>query len=202
MGMTRSLHTLFWCCLATLLLSGCGGKTTVILLPDDSGTVGHVTVSTLSGTVEITNAGESTVVSGNRQPSAPKIVSDDAIARGFSDVLAILPEKPAHFLLYFETESTRLTKESRQSMPEIIRAVASRESQDVGIVGHTDTAGDEGYNMRLSLRRADAVKKLLVEEGVDPSHITITSHGEENPLIKTGDNVHELRNRRVEVVVR
>ena len=73
---------------------------------------------------------------------------------------------------------------------------------DISVIGHTDTAGDKEYNFELSKRRAIAVKNLLVKQGVIKNFIKTTSHGEKNPLIKTGDNVIEPRNRRVEVIVR
>jgi outer membrane protein OmpA-like peptidoglycan-associated protein len=46
------------------------------------------------------------------------------------------------------------------------------------------------------------VRDLLVAEGIDPAMIQVTSHGEENPLVPTEDEVAEPRNRRVEVTVR
>ncbi|MBT6616426.1 MAG: OmpA family protein, partial [Deltaproteobacteria bacterium] len=58
------------------------------------------------------------------------------------------------------------------------------------------------YNYTLSKGRAEAVARLLVTRGVQQDHINTTSHGEGNLLIKTGDNVNEPKNRRVEVVVR
>ena len=69
-------------------------------------------------------------------------------------------------------------------------------------MGHSDTLGDKAYNLALSMRRAMAVQKLLVEKGIDEAFIDTTSHGEENPLVKTADNVGNPKNRRVEVVVR
>jgi outer membrane protein OmpA-like peptidoglycan-associated protein len=62
--------------------------------------------------------------------------------------------------------------------------------------------GDKSYNYRLSLMRAKAVAALLVAKGLDPSILEITSHGKDNPLVPTGDQVFEPRNRRVEVTVR
>jgi outer membrane protein OmpA-like peptidoglycan-associated protein len=52
------------------------------------------------------------------------------------------------------------------------------------------------------LKRARAVASILLGEGVDPSVLDITSHGENNPLVPTGDQVPEPRNRRVEITVR
>ena len=54
----------------------------------------------------------------------------------------------------------------------------------------------------VGLRRAQAVAALLTKEGIDPSILEITSHGKDNPLVPTADQVFEPRNRRVEVTVR
>ena len=87
-------------------------------------------------------------------------------------------------------------------LPDIIATIKTRRSEHISVVGHSDTLGDKTYNLDLSKRRALAVKKLLVKKGVDEAFIETTSHGEENPLIKTADNVGNPKNRRVEVVVR
>ena len=70
------------------------------------------------------------------------------------------------------------------------------------MIGHTDSSGDEEFNMALSRRRAESVRDLLVAAGFTPAVIRTTFHGEGNPLIQTADNVHEPINRRVEVIVR
>lgn len=186
-----------------LLLSGCAKKTTIILLPDPDGKVGHVTVSTDAGSTDITQAREATVVKGRAsQPTAPKIISENEIEANFSPVLAILPSQPSHFILYFKSESTELKPDSVKTLPKILESIDSRNSQNISVIGHSDTAGDEQYNLQISRKRAAAIKRLLVKQGVDSTYIKSTSHGEENPLVKTADNVHEPRNRRVEVVVR
>jgi outer membrane protein OmpA-like peptidoglycan-associated protein len=185
------------------LLCGCGKKTTIVLLPDPDGKVGHVTVSTEAGSTDITKEREATVVKGRESlPTSPKILSEAAIKADFSQVLAILPGQPVHFILYFDRESTRLTADSTKSLPKIVEMIDSRKSRNISVIGHTDTAGNLRYNLQLSRNRAAAVKRILIQKGVDSAYIKSTSHGEENPLIKTGNNVHEPRNRRVEVVVR
>jgi outer membrane protein OmpA-like peptidoglycan-associated protein len=72
----------------------------------------------------------------------------------------------------------------------------------VSIVGHTDTTGTRDYNFRLGLRRAERVRGRLQAVGAAPTELTVESHGEDNPLVPTGDGVSEPRNRRVEVTVR
>lgn len=186
-----------------ILSSGCAKKTTIVLLPDPDGKVGHVTVSTDAGSTDITQAREATMVRGRQSlPTAPEILSEKEIDANFSPVLAILPNQPLHFILYFKSESTELKPDSLKTLPKIIESINSRNSQHISVIGHSDTAGDQKYNLQLSRKRASAIKRVLVKKGIDSTYIKSTSHGEENPLIKTADNVHEPRNRRVEVVVR
>jgi len=189
---------------AILLLStGCAKKTTVVLLADPDGKVGHVTVANDAGSVDITQVSEATVVKGRKAaPTAPEKMSEDQIATDFSMVLSVLPEQPEHFILYFKKQSKQLTDEAKKVIPEILEMIKERKSEDISVIGHADTAGNPQYNLWLSKKRATAVSRLLVKEGVAPVHIKTTSHGEENLLIKTADNVSEPRNRRVEVVVR
>ncbi|MGB3211138.1 MAG: OmpA family protein [Desulforhopalus sp.] len=185
-----------------VVCSGCA-KTTVVLLPDPEGKVGHVTVSTNAGSIDITQEREATTVRGRDSlPADPKILSEKAIDADFSRALAMLPDQPVHFILYFKSESAELTAESKKTLPEIFQSIDDKQSQNISVIGHTDTAGDHQYNLQLSLKRATAIRRILVKEGVDSTFIKSTSHGEENPLVKTADNIHEPRNRRVEVVVR
>lgn len=71
------------------------------------------------------------------------------------------------------------------------------------IIGHTDTTGSPEYNMRLSQRRADAVKEWLVRRyGMSAAALETMGRGSQEPLV-TGGNVEEQApNRRVEVLLR
>lgn len=193
------------CCIifCALMVSGCAKKTTVILLPDPDGKVGHVTVKSDAGSVDIVEPAQATTVAGKASaPSPPRILSAIEIERDYSKILSVLPDPPLHFILYFETDTTLLTQQSIDEIPAILRAIHDRSSEDISVVGHSDTAGNAEYNMKLSTSRALAVSKLLVENGVSQNYLRATSHGENNPLIKTPDNTLEPKNRRVEVVIR
>jgi outer membrane protein OmpA-like peptidoglycan-associated protein len=188
--------------IALFLSSGCA-KTTIVLLPDPDGKIGYVTVHNDAGSIDITQAREATVVKGRgSQPTRPKVLSEEAIQSKFSSGLASLPQQPVHFILYFKSDSTELTTNSKKILPEILESINSRKSQNISVIGHTDTAGSSQYNLQLSQKRASAINLILVQKGVTPTYINSTSHGQMNPLVKTADNTHEPRNRRVEVVVR
>ena len=66
----------------------------------------------------------------------------------------------------------------------------------------TDTMGEAKSNLALGLRRANAVRSILVQAGLPPATVDVTSHGEADLLVKTRDNTPEPRNRRVEITVR
>ena len=71
--------------------------------------------------------------------------------------------------------------------------------QRIRLIGHTDNSGTAEYNMELGQARADAIKKFLVDKGIDPAQITTESRGESQPEAtnETLEGRHE--NRRVEV---
>lgn len=68
----------------------------------------------------------------------------------------------------------------------------------IEVACHTDGEGDEGINMKLSQRRASAIRRYLVQRGVDPQRLKAEGYGETQPI---GDNATEDgrgRNERVE----
>ena len=143
-----------------------------------------------------------TVDSRTKQPGETYTLSEQELRETFGAALEAAPMPPARFILYFISGGVRLTAESQALIPAIVEEVRSRQSTDVGVVGHADRTGSREMNMRLSTRRAEAVAALLEAEGVARDILEITSHGEENPLVPTADDVPEPRNRRVEVTVR
>ena len=80
--------------------------------------------------------------------------------------------------------------------------MAKRQAVEVQVTGHTDRVGTDANNDRLSLERAEAVRDMLVQRGLKSNFIRAVGRGEREPLIPTPDDQPELRNRRVEVIVR
>lgn len=188
--------------LLVLATCGCAHKTLIALAPDPDGKVGSASVTTNAGSVVLNKPYQATTVRGaDQRPSAPEEFGKEQVEKRFAETLSIQPKSPLHFLLYFDEETT-LSAASLRMFPAIMAAIAERGTVDILVVGHTDSLGSREYNMALSKRRASAVKELLVKQGVSPGAIQTTSHGKENPLIPTADNVSEPRNRRVEVVIK
>jgi outer membrane protein OmpA-like peptidoglycan-associated protein len=179
------------------------GQDLVVLLGDPStGVAGRASVSNPHGRVELDQARERTLVGDGAAPTEPVVLSERDAERLFGEVLESLPPEPRHFTLYFRFESEELTDESRQLVQEVVREVKTRPVPDVVAVGHTDTTGAARGNVQLGLRRANAVRTILVDAGLSRSAVSVTSHGEAELLVRTADGVSEPRNRRVEITVR
>jgi outer membrane protein OmpA-like peptidoglycan-associated protein len=175
----------------------------VVLLPDPaSRVVGRATVSNPLGSVELASERDSTRVSANRPPAPVTTMSEADVQQIFAAALSALPLAPLHFTLNFLFDSDELTPESRALIPQILASVKDRPAPEVLVVGHTDTIGPATTNVSLGLKRATTVGNLLVGAGLDRSFMEVTSHGEADLLVPTGDEVAQPRNRRVEITVR
>ncbi|KUG23764.1 outer membrane protein [hydrocarbon metagenome] len=193
----------FLCLGFVLVLAGCGARSMVILIPDPDGNVGQLSVTNEGGQQILNEKNQSVkVIDQKTSPGKVTTLGDKEIQDTFSDALAAQPLQPITVILYFLEGSDELTDKSKTVLPKIFQAIQSRSSTDIVISGHTDTVGENEYNYKLSLERAQATYKILVANGAIPANITVTSHGEGNPLIKTADEVAEPRNRRVEITIR
>ena len=77
------------------------------------------------------------------------------------------------------------------------RVKASSGHEKVTVIGHTDSTGPEDYNMKLSLRRAEAAAEYLRSLGIDD--ITTEGRGESEPIASNATREGRARNRRVEI---
>jgi outer membrane protein OmpA-like peptidoglycan-associated protein len=174
-----------------------------VLLPEPDGSAGQITITNASGQQVLTGSREaSRVAAGGGAPSGPVVLQDSEIQQLFGPALATLPPEPVHVILYFKGDSDELTAESQALLPKFFQVVRERSPADVSIVGHTDTVGTQKHNFELGMRRAGRVADLLAAQGVDRATLDIDSHGKDDLLVKTGDQVSEPRNRRVEIIVR
>jgi outer membrane protein OmpA-like peptidoglycan-associated protein len=188
-----------------LLCSACASttKNMVVLQSDPDGKTGEVVVSNQGGSQVLTQPGQTTeITDAGTAPSTPVETEPARVAKTFGPALAALPDPPVRYVLYFQSASAHLTADSEKLVAEILLTIKERQSTELSIVGNTDRKGSRQQNYRLGLNRALAIKSLLVSKGVDASIIEVESHGEDNPLVPTADEVAEPRNRRVEVTVR
>ncbi len=127
----------------------------------------------------------------------------EAIAACTAPLVVELPPyepEPRQFFVMFPFDMSDITEEA---MKVILVAMESARASDgaVIVIGHTDRAGADDYNLRLSMSRAESVAAVLVEGGVSPEKISIEARGESEPLVPTEDGERNQLNRRVVVTV-
>ncbi len=188
--------------MGTLLLAACSAtKTLVVLLPEESGGSGAVTVG--EGTRAAVLDAPLTAATVDARGTIDKAaVTQEEVQLTFGEALAAQPPKPLSFTLYFDIASTEVTPESQPILEALFAEVAKRPAVEVQVTGHTDRVGTDATNDRLSLERAQAVLDILIQRGLKTSFIRAVGRGEREPLIATPDEQPEPRNRRVEVIVR
>jgi OmpA-OmpF porin, OOP family len=101
-------------------------------------------------------------------------------------------------IVYFDFDSEQFIAKSSKSIEQVAKQLEERPNLSIRLIGYTDPTGDDAYNMNLSLRRAEACKKILIELGVKPSRILIEAKGEET-IPDVEENSHSER-RRVELI--
>lgn len=83
----------------------------------------------------------------------------------------------------------------------LLASVAGSCEARLEVACHTDAEGDAGINLRLSQRRADAVRRYLVQSGADPDRVEARGYGETQPIADNATEEGRRANRRVELRV-
>ena len=88
----------------------------------------------------------------------------------------------------FDFDKATVKPEGKQHLDKFAADVRGTKFDVISVTGHTDRIGSDAYNMKLSTRRADAVKTYLVDPaGIPAAKITSTGAGEANPVTKPGE---------------
>ncbi len=98
----------------------------------------------------------------------------------------------------FEFDSDALTPRGRETIAEVAQTLRAMPGARIEISGHTDSSGDDDFNMELSLRRADAVRDYLVELGLSAGRFETDGFGETRPIADNETEEGRQRNRRTE----
>jgi len=102
--------------------------------------------------------------------------------------------------IYFDFDSSEIRADYNTLITAHSRYLASNASIRVRIEGNTDERGSREYNIGLGERRAQAVRRALMLQGVAESQITTVSYGEERPAVTGHTEDAWSKNRRAEIV--
>jgi len=108
---------------------------------------------------------------------------------------------PKNFMVFFDFDKSDLTPEAQAIIRQAADAAQKNHSSTIALTGYTDLAGPAEYNLKLSVRRGESVKKMLVQLGIPANQISVVGKGKADPLVPTKDGVREPQNRRVTIVL-
>lgn len=144
------------------------------------------------------NPGSSSASNPSAAPAAATLAAPSAPA---STAAPIAQERASLSLsIQFEFDSAKVSSASQQALKDLATALGSRsliESKFL-IEGHTDAQGRADYNKRLSAQRADAVKQILVVQGIASNRLTAQGRGSEE--LSNAQDPRAAENRRVKII--
>jgi OOP family OmpA-OmpF porin len=104
--------------------------------------------------------------------------------------------------VHFDFDKSTLTEADVKELQKAVIFVRKYPGANIRLDGYTDYMGTDAYNMKLSERRATAVKDYLIKEaGVSSSRITAAGHGKADPVADNKTEEGRAKNRRVEISI-
>jgi outer membrane protein OmpA-like peptidoglycan-associated protein len=112
------------------------------------------------------------------------------------------PAKPLRLpIVHFDFDKYNIKKIYVPDLDQHVAYLSANPSAPVTVEGHTDSIGSDQYNQKLSERRANAVRKYLVEKGIASSRIRVVGYGEQRPIADNKTKEGRAVNRRAEFEV-
>jgi len=103
--------------------------------------------------------------------------------------------------IFFYKDSAKLKPVSYKVLDELFKSMKENPKMIIEIGGHTDDTGDDEYNLKLSQKRAEAIRDYLIKKGIQPERIKAKGYGETEPIVPNINELNRERNRRVEVKI-
>ncbi len=138
-------------------------------------------------------------------PDEPETVNGKADEDGCPDTKAKVEGKNIVIMekIFFVYRKAKIMEKSFEVLDDVLHILKTNpQITKVQIEGHTDTRGKKKYNKRLSAKRAEAVRKHLIDRGIAPERLTAKGFGEERPLVTPEESEADYEaNRRVEFLI-
>jgi peptidoglycan-associated lipoprotein len=117
-----------------------------------------------------------------------------------ADQQALAELQKLGMIVYFDYDHSEIRSEYVSVVAAHAKYLNANGARKVRLEGHTDERGSREYNIGLGERRAQAVRRALLLQGVREDQITTVSYGEERPAAAGSDETAYAKNRRVEFV--
>jgi outer membrane protein OmpA-like peptidoglycan-associated protein len=138
----------------------------------------------------------------NREAAEKRAADAQKLLAGFATV----KEEPRGMVItlsgsvLFASDKSELLGTAKTKLNQVAEAL-KQDGRDITVLGHTDSQGNDDYNVQLSQRRADAVRQYLVSRGVDQGKIHAEGKGEAAPIADNASPEGRANNRRVEIIL-
>lgn len=152
---------------------------------------------------------QSVIVKNEKGEFSYKLLNGDEISIDLLDVsdlninIDLMLKKGEVPKIYFAKNSSFLTEESAEILRQIVVKMKTSPYVNIMVDSYTDSRASERYNLKLSRKRADGVKKFLIRKGISSKRIKAVGRGESNLLNHCGNDVEcseelHAKNRRTE----
>ena len=136
--------------------------------------------------------------------AAPVVVKEAAPAP--APAAAVAPAPTAEKVTYsadafFDFDKAVLKPEGKATLQTLVAKLKDTDIEVIVATGHTDWTGSEAYNVKLSMRRAKAVKAFLVSKGIPEARVFVEGKGEAQPTADNHTKDGRAKNRRVDIEV-
>ncbi|HXJ96554.1 MAG TPA: OmpA family protein [Terriglobia bacterium] len=101
----------------------------------------------------------------------------------------------------FDFDKADIKPQYREVLSRVAGALSALKGYRIGVDGYADDVGTEEYNIKLSQRRAAAVRDYLVQAGLDPSILSTNGYGKADPRVSGKSDQARAANRRVEIAI-
>ena len=140
-------------------------------------------------------------------PPAPAVVAPAPVAKPAPPPAPRPPPAPVKEKVtfaadaFFDTGKSVLKPDAQAKLADLVGKTKAVDLEVIIAVGHTDTVGSAAANQKLSIARAEAVKKFLTGKGVETNRVYTEGKGSSQPVADNKTNEGRAKNRRVEVEV-
>jgi outer membrane protein OmpA-like peptidoglycan-associated protein len=104
--------------------------------------------------------------------------------------------------IFFDLDQDALKPESSSSLKRLLAFMVENPKVAITIIGHTDNQGNPQYNENLSLRRAESVKRFLLEKGIAEDRVATEGKGDREPIRPNDTPENKALNRRVTISIK
>lgn len=155
------------------------------------------------------NANETCDGAPAKAPPAPPVPAPAPapVAPPAAPVVPVVPPAPVSEKVtfaadaFFDVAKSVLKPDARAKLDDLVAKTKDVNLEVIIAVGHTDSDGSDAYNQKLSVSRAESVKKYLVSKGIEANRVYSEGKGEKQPVADNKTRDGKAKNRRVEIEV-